>query len=330
MHNHWNTVGAVIVLVLGFVAGWLGRDARRSHIGSKLRLISNCPPPFRRRTASCASSPSAPIPTTARSRSAAPAAKWAAQGHHVKFVSVTNGDIGHWQSAGGPLARRRLAEVERADQILGIHTQVLDIHDGELEPTLENRRTITRLIREWKADIVLAHRPNDYHPDHRYTGILVQDAAFMVTVPFFCPDVPHLKKNPVFLYYSDRFERPNPFRPDIVVDIDDVIEKKLAALDVLESQFFEGGVDRFGGADWPRTRANPEQRRKQVRQGFMARDADVAQKYRDKLVEFYGKDSGGQGRPRRGVRDHRIRQPADARRTQEAVSVLRAMIVSVG
>src|SRR5437660_6889169 len=110
-------------------------------------------------------------------------ALWAAQGHHVKFVSVTNGDIGHWGMAGGPLARRRTDEVQRAAKILGIHTQVLDIHDGELMPTLDNRRTLTRLIREWKADIVLAHRPNDYHPDHRYTGILVQDAAFMVTVP---------------------------------------------------------------------------------------------------------------------------------------------------
>src|SRR5207244_10884605 len=106
---------------------------------------------------------------------------------------------------------------------------VLSIHAGELAATLQQRRTITRLIRAWKADIVLAHRPNDYHPDHRYTGILVQDAAYMVTVPFFCPDVPSLQKNPVFLYYSDRFERPNPFRPDIVVDVDDVIEKKLDA-----------------------------------------------------------------------------------------------------
>src|SRR5207247_3870249 len=82
---------------------------------------------------------------------------------------------------------------------------------------LENRRMLTRLIREWKADLVFSHRPNDYHPDHRYTGILVQDAAYMVTVPFFCPDVPPLKNNPVFMYYSDDFQKPNPFRPDIVV-----------------------------------------------------------------------------------------------------------------
>src|SRR5436190_20100887 len=125
------------------------------------------------------------------------AAKWAKLGHEVKMVSVTNGDIGHWREAGGPLAKRRTAEVKAADKMLGVTTQVLDIHDGELEPNLENRRTITRLIREWKADIVLAHRPNDYHPDHRYTGVLVQDAAFMVAVPFFCPGTQPLKKNPV-------------------------------------------------------------------------------------------------------------------------------------
>ena len=92
--------------------------------------------------------------------------------------------------------------------------------DGELLPTLENRKTLTRLIREWKADLVISPRPNDYHPDHRYTGILVQDAAFMVIVPNFCPDVPALRKNPVFVYGHDAFQRPNPFRPDVAVAID--------------------------------------------------------------------------------------------------------------
>jgi N-acetylglucosamine malate deacetylase 1 len=136
------------------------------------------------------------------------AALWAAAGHHVKFVSLTNGDIGHWREAGGPLAQRRNAEVQRAAEILGITTEVLDNHDGELLPTLENRRAVTRQIREWKADIVMGPRTNDYHPDHRYTGILVQDAAYMVAVPFFCPDTPPLKQNPVFLYYADHFQKP--------------------------------------------------------------------------------------------------------------------------
>jgi LmbE family N-acetylglucosaminyl deacetylase len=118
------------------------------------------------------------------------AARWAKLGHKVKFVATTNGDIGHHQMAGGVLARRRTLEVKKCAEILGITTEVLDNHDGELMPTLENRKEIVRLIREWKADVVIGPRTNDYHPDHRYTGVLLQDAAFMVIVPHFCPDVP--------------------------------------------------------------------------------------------------------------------------------------------
>ncbi len=176
-------------------------------------------------------------------RAAGVAALWAAAGHHVKFVSVTNGDIGHCRESGLPLARRRKAEVEAAARDLGIETEVLDIHDGELEPTLAHRKTITRLIREWRADVVMSHRPNDYHPDHRYTGVLVQDAAYMVTVPRFLPDVPALKHNPVFLYYPDGFRKPNPFQADVAVAIYAVIEKKATALARLESQFYEGGAN---------------------------------------------------------------------------------------
>jgi LmbE family N-acetylglucosaminyl deacetylase len=220
------------------------------------------------------------------------AAMWAAKGHKVKLVSVTNGDIGHWREAGGPLARRRTEEVRKADTILGVTSQVLDIHDGELLPTIENRRLITRLIREWNADIVMGPRPNDYHPDHRYTGVLVQDAAYMVTVPFFCPDVPYLKHNPVFLYYPDGFQKPNPFQPDIALSIDTVIEQKLNALDTLESQFYEGGAN--GSAELiPAEPAKQQERKRQVRAGFAERNAGLAQRFQAKLIEFYGADKAG-------------------------------------
>jgi LmbE family N-acetylglucosaminyl deacetylase len=279
-----------VLLALGFVTGWLCREGPGPSNNAAAALE-----PVQPTAAAPADDGKLRIiafgahPDDCEIKAGGAGAKWAALGHHVKFVSVTNGDIGHWRMAGGPLARRRTAEAEQADKILGVTSQVLDIHDGELEPTLANRRTITRLIREWKADVVLAHRPNDYHPDHRYTGVLVQDASFMVTVPFFCPDVPYLKKNPVFLYYSDRFQKPNPFRPDVVVAIDEVIEKKLAAMDALESQFFERGVD--GSAElMPKDEAGRAQRLKQVRLGFMDRDAAVAQRYRDKLAEFHGKE----------------------------------------
>ncbi len=216
------------------------------------------------------------------------AALWAAQGHHVKLVSVTNGDIGHWEMSGGALAIRRTGEVEKAAELLGIdETEVLDNHDGELLPTLENRKTIVRLIREWKADLVMTHRSNDYHPDHRYTGILLQDAAFMVTVPYFCPDIPHLKKNPVFMFFSDRFQKPNPSDPDIVVSIDSVLERKLDALVGMESQFVEYGVS---GSE-KRMYKNPQEkaaRQKDVRNGFIGRFESTANRFRETLITLYG------------------------------------------
>lgn len=217
---------------------------------------------------------------------------WAAQGHHVKFVSTTNGDIGHSQMAGGPLAKRRTAEVQAAAKILGVEeSQVLDIHDGELMPTLENRKKIVRLIRDWKADIVISHRSYDYHPDHRYTGILVQDAAFMVTVTHFCPDVEALTKNPVFLYSADGFQKPNPFEANIVVGIDEVVEKKMEAIWQLESQiestWATGGFERV--IPIPKSGPEREKRRKDFIEGRLRR-ARVPARYRKTLLELYGRE----------------------------------------
>lgn len=167
------------------------------------------------------------------------AALYVQMGYAVKFVSVTNGDAGHQTLKGVELAKRRYAETQEAAKRLGISYDVLDNHDGLLMPTLEVRLEIIKKIREWNADIVFAPRPNDYHPDHRYTGVLVQDAAYMVAVPDIAPETPALKKNPVFLYYSDHFQRPNPFRPDVAVDITPVYDKKIADLDAHVSQMYE-------------------------------------------------------------------------------------------
>lgn len=218
------------------------------------------------------------------------AARWAKLGHKVKFVSVTNGDIGHHEIAGAFLARRRAAEVKRAAEILGIATEVLDNHDGELLPTLENRKIITTKIREWRADLVIAHRPNDYHPDHRYTGVLVQDAAFMVTVPSFCPDIPRLERNPVFLYSEDGFQKPNPFVPDVVVPIDSVFEQKARAIDALESQFYEWNPWLSGYLD--QVPQGKEERFEWLKKRFEGRYASTAQKFRPKLVELLGEEAG--------------------------------------
>lgn len=167
------------------------------------------------------------------------AVRWARAGHRVLFVSMTNGDAGHFAMGGGVLAQRRAQEARRSAERGGVHDLVLGFHDGELEPTLEARKEVVRIIRRWEADIVVAHRPNDYHPDHRYASILVQDAAFMVTVPNFCPETPRLERNPVFLFMVDPFTKPSPFRPDIAVAVDEVMDVKLDMLDAMESQVYE-------------------------------------------------------------------------------------------
>jgi LmbE family N-acetylglucosaminyl deacetylase len=159
-------------------------------------------------------------------------------------------------------------------------------------PTLENRRKFVRLIRQWNADIVMGHRPNDYHPDHRYVGVLMQDAAYMVTVKFFCPDVPQMAKNPVFMYVSDNFQKPNPFQADVVVATDKVVEKKADAIWKLESQieslWATGGFEKV--VPVPDDPEGREQRRKQQRERTAGRDRGVANKYRAKLAELYGEE----------------------------------------
>lgn len=234
-------------------------------------------------------------PDDAEYKSGGVAAMWAQAGHHVKLVSVTNGDIGHWAMAGGPLAKRRTGESALVASRLGVTSQVLDIHDGELEATLDNRRTITRLIREWKADVVISHRPWDYHPDHRAVGELVQDSAYMVAVPFFCPDTPPLDSNPVFLYSSDSFKRPYPFQADIVVGIDAVFELKVDALLALESQTFEGGA--LGSQetmDAAPPASQPELRRTWLRERWDKRSRGEADKFRDGLARWYGAEKSKQ------------------------------------
>jgi N-acetylglucosamine malate deacetylase 1 len=231
-------------------------------------------------------------PDDAELKASGVAAQWAAAGHKVKFVAMTNGDVGHFESAGGPLARRRKAEVAECARILGIESQVLDIHDGELVPSLENRKAMARIIREWQADIVMGHRPYDYHPDHRYTGVLMDDSAVVVVAPFFVPDTPPTPRNPVFMYYSDGFQDPKPFTPTIVVGIDDVADKKWKCVSAMPSQF--GDKDSWQGRTLPNVPAGDAERAAYLLEIVKKRNIAVADQYRDRLVALYGAERGKQ------------------------------------
>lgn len=226
-------------------------------------------------------------PDDAETSTGGTAIKFAQLGHNVLFVSLTNGDAGHFNEGGGALAKTRRAEAMESGKRLGVTYKVLDNHDGELMADLHIRLQAIRLIREWNADVVIGHRPYDYHPDHRNTAILLQDAAFMVVVPNVAPDTPPLKKNPVFLYAQDNFKKPYPFIPDIAIDISDVFDQKIYAMSAHESQYFEwlpwlsGELDQI-----------PEDEKGRLEWLKVFRKRAITPAVREALVKWYGKEKG--------------------------------------
>ena len=206
----------------------------------------------------------------------------------MTLVSLTNGDAGHHEMRGPALAARRLAEAKAAGACLGAEYLVLDNHDGLLEPSLEVRLQVVRVMRELRPHLVMCHRPYDYHPDHRYTGQVVQDAALLTFVGAVLPEVPPLAQMPVVVYTYDEFQKPYPFQPDILVDVDAVSEKKLGAACCHVSQFFEAGAQHHG----QRVPNEPALRCAWLREQLEPVFTEPARKYREKLVEVYGKERG--------------------------------------
>jgi LmbE family N-acetylglucosaminyl deacetylase len=214
--------------------------------------------------------------------------KWTQAGHTVTMISFTNGDAGHQSIKADELAKIRREEARKAGEVIGIKYITLDNHDGQVVPSYENRLQMIKVIREHKADLVIFPRPYDYHPDHRYTGTLVLDAAYMVTVPTIVPEVPFLERNPMFLFMSDGFIHPEPFSADVAIDIDDVIEKKIDMYHEHKSQVYEwlpfnrGNLNNVPKSDADRRAWLGEQRKRESN----------ANQYRSKLIELYGETRG--------------------------------------
>ncbi|MEC8931031.1 MAG: PIG-L deacetylase family protein [Candidatus Latescibacterota bacterium] len=211
-------------------------------------------------------------------------------GHQVRFLSMTNGATGHHDIGGIELALRRRRESDAVSEAEGLEYEILDIHCGELEPSVANRKQLIREIRECEPDLVLTHRPWDYHPDHRYTGMLVQDASYILTVPNMVPLTPHLQRMPVIMYLYDNFAKPIPFQPDIVVDIDAVIDRKLHMLHCHTSQMYEWLPYNRNGLD--KVPDDEASRREYLANERLPQFVEVAQRHRDRLVALYGVQKG--------------------------------------
>jgi N-acetylglucosamine malate deacetylase 1 len=222
------------------------------------------------------------------------AARWCDAGHVVRFVSLTDGRAGHHLTPGPDLARRRRAEAQAAAAVIGATYEILDHPDGELDDRLEYRREVIRLIRTFRPDLILTHRSTDYHPDHRFAGLLVQDASYLLTVPAICPEVPHLAACPPILHFSDAFTRPCRFEPHVVVDIDGTFDRLVAMLHRHESQFYEWLPYNAG---YPEVVPTGDDARLAWLAGRMRERLEpLADRYRDLVAKTYGDGHGARVR----------------------------------
>jgi N-acetylglucosamine malate deacetylase 1 len=209
-------------------------------------------------------------------------------GRTVKMVSVTDGAAGHHQTFGPPLAARRRLEAAAAGRVIGAEYVTWDFPDGSLAPSLEVREQIIREIRTFRPDLVLTHRPCDYHPDHRAVGVAVQDASYLVTVPAVAPDAPALRRDPVVAYLPDVFTRPNPLRADIALDFTPYLDTVVAMLACHRSQVFEWLPYNHAMEDAP---ADEGQKLAWLRGWFLDRLRQRAGHFRDALTGKFG-DAG--------------------------------------
>lgn len=217
------------------------------------------------------------------------AARFAEMGHEVKMVSLTNGDSGHFEMERFALAARRYQEAQEAARRLGVlEYDVLDTHDSELMSTLDTRKRVMKLIREWNADLVISLHPDGGgHPDNRAAGQAVDDAMAFVTNRYALPGVAPLEKRPIHLYMIDYITM-RVHRHDVVIDIGSTIEKKLLACDANASQFYEASARQYCPLDQvPTTWENG-------RRGFILEHwADTIYalpEMRERLAEFYGSE----------------------------------------
>ena len=212
------------------------------------------------------------------------------RGYAVKIVSVTNGGAGHHLRTTDELIAIRQQEASAVGRLIGADYEVWEYPDGGLQPTLEVRLRIIREIRDYAPDLVLTHRLNDYHPDHRAVGQLVQDASYLVTVPLVASDTTSLRKDPVVAYMPDLFTKPNPLTPDIVLDATPYMEQIVAMLDCHRSQVYEWLPYNAGVAD--QVPAEDDAKKQWLGEWFAQRARTVADRFRSRLVEVFGDQNG--------------------------------------
>jgi LmbE family N-acetylglucosaminyl deacetylase len=165
------------------------------------------------------------------------AAIWAKQGSEIIYVVITDGNVGSHEEG---MTAQRLAEIRRAEQTaaaetVGAHCIFLGYDDGMLQPTLELRKDLVRLVRKHKPNVVVCGDPTFYfhdtyinHPDHRAAAQAALEAVFPASEMFLL--FPELASEGLTPHKVNYVYISNAREANYYVDISDTIDLKLKAL----------------------------------------------------------------------------------------------------
>jgi len=177
--------------------------------------------------------------------------KLARQGYRTAAITLTRGEAG---TRGTPAIRQKEFDAAAAMMQVAVHRQ-LDMPDGAIEETYENKLKLVRVIRELRPRVVATVHWESRHPDHLHTSNLVREAAMIAGLKNLTAEGKTEKPGEPWrpfrvLYYPERYEIP----PSFIVDVSDSFEQKMRAVYAHESQFHGPNMNQYGTEKTPISR----------------------------------------------------------------------------
>ena len=173
-------------------------------------------------------------------------AKYTRNGHKASIVHLTAGEKGHRTLPPEEYAEQKRREAQAAAEVLGADVYFLPYKDAELPVNDEVIYQLADLIRQVKPTIILTHWKESIHKDHTNTSLIAEDARFYAALPAIKRELP--AHGAWGFFYCENWEDPYGYEPDIYVDISDVFDVYVEAMQQYE--LFRGGISSFRYIDY--------------------------------------------------------------------------------
>ncbi|BAS28282.1 PIG-L deacetylase family protein [Limnochorda pilosa] len=173
-------------------------------------------------------------------------AKYTRAGHRATFVHLTPGEKGHPTLAPEAYAEQKRREAVEVDRRLGAETVFLPYKDAELPLNDEVKVALCDVIRERRPDILVTHWQGSIHPDHERAHFITEGARFFAALPAIQRALP--AHGAWGLWYAENWEDPYGFEIDTYVDVSDVFDLWVDAVQGYE--LFGGKVSSFRYLDY--------------------------------------------------------------------------------